>query len=155
MCSSDLTGSMGDEIEYLQAELADVMQQINSRHNLWKLYLGATFYRDYGDTYVTSSKRSTTNLQEIYQFMDSKHADGGGDGPEAVHEALEAALSKHAWHDNARTRLLFLILDAPPHDDSLTVARLQHSIRTAASQGVKIIPVVASGGGFDQDKSLE
>ena len=151
----DATGSMGDEIEYLQAELADVMQQVKSRHSDWRIELGATFYRDYGDTYVTKSKRSTDNLQDVYQFIDEQYADGGGDGPEAVHEALEAALSKHAWHDKARARLLFLILDAPPHDDSLTVARLQQSIRSAASKGIKIVPVVASGGGFDQDKSLE
>lgn len=151
----DATGSMGDEIEYLQTELADVMHQINDKHKAWNIHLGATFYRDYGDTYVTKSSRMQSTAEEVYQFISNQYADGGGDGPEAVHEALEASLSKQKWHDDALTRILFLILDAPPHDDSLTVQRIQRAIRSAANDGVKIIPVVASGGGFDQDKSLE
>ncbi|MFM7309501.1 MAG: VWA domain-containing protein, partial [Flavobacteriales bacterium] len=151
----DATGSMGDEIEYLQTELSDVMQQVKKKHEHWNLHLGATFYRDYGDTYVTQSSRAKATAEEVYQFMSEQYADGGGDGPEAVQEALEAALKKQPWHDDALARILFLILDAPPHDDTVTVHRMQRAIHQAAQSGVKIIPVVASGGGFDQDKSLE
>ncbi|NJO86665.1 MAG: hypothetical protein HC821_00850 [Lewinella sp.] len=41
--------------------------------------------------------------------------------------------------------MLFLVLDAPPHNDSATVAKMQALTLAAAAQGVRIIPLVCSG----------
>ena len=38
--------------------------------------------------------------------------------PEAVDVALETALDSLRWDNEARTRILFLVLDAPPHDEA-------------------------------------
>jgi len=75
----------------------------------------------------------------------AEHASGGGDFPEAVDQAVASAIDDHAWRENATARLLFLVLDAPPHHDADVMARLQAANRAAAALGVKIIPVVASG----------
>ena len=56
-----------------------------------------------------------------------------------------AALNSAGWDDNARARIAFLILDAPCHEDSATLALLHDQILNAASLGVRIVPVVCSG----------
>ena len=49
----DATGSMGDEIEYLKAELNNVIEQVKVKQNNLSIRLGSVFYRDHGDEYVT------------------------------------------------------------------------------------------------------
>ena len=56
-----------------------------------------------------------------------------------------AALNSSGWGSNARARIAFLILDAPCHQDSATLALLHDQILNAAAQGVRIVPVVCSG----------
>ena len=56
-----------------------------------------------------------------------------------------AALNSAGWSDNARARIAFLILDAPCHEDSATLALLHEQILNAAAMGVRIVPVVCSG----------
>ena len=78
-------------------------------------------------------------------FIDKQQASGGGDYPEAVPEALMAALNSAGWDSDARARIAFLILDAPCHQDSATVALLHEQVLNAAALGVRIVPVVCSG----------
>jgi len=42
-------------------------------------------------------------------------------------------------------RLLFLILDAPPHDGQEQISRIHKIVAEAQKKGVRIIPVSASG----------
>ena len=44
-----------------------------------------------------------------------------------------------------RTRLIFLLLDAPPHEDAQTRDKIYEQIEEAARLGIKIIPISASG----------
>jgi len=62
-----------------------------------------------------------------------------------VPEALMAALNGAGWDEQARARIAFLILDAPCHQDSATVALLHEQILNAAALGVRVVPVVCSG----------
>lgn len=50
--------------------------------------------------------------------LKAQSAEGGGDFEEAVEQALNDAIYKHEWSPNASAKLLFLILDAPPHDSA-------------------------------------
>ena len=50
---------------------------------------------------------------------------------------------EHEWRENARARILFLVLDAPPHHEKR--ARVRRAIRQAAEQGIRIVPVAGSG----------
>ena len=141
----DATGSMGDELRYLQAEMKDVITRASAATGGLAIRTGAVVYRDHGDEYITRISRLTDDIATTQTFIDKQHAAGGGDYPEAVPEALMAALNSAGWDDNARARVAFLILDAPCHEDSATLALLHDQILNAASLGVRIVPVVCSG----------
>ena len=49
------------------------------------------------------------------------------------------------WSTSAKSRIAFLLLDAPPHNGSQIKDDLHTSIQKAAKKGIKIIPIVASG----------
>jgi hypothetical protein len=146
----DTTGSMQDELDYLTAELKNVIKRtsIESSDNL-DIRLSCNYYRDHGDEYVVRSSPFTKNIDEVIKDMNKQYADGGGDFEEAVEEALKDAVENHQWSTNARARLLFLVLDAPPHYTDNNVKTLQNVISKAASEGIRIIPVASSG--IDKD----
>jgi hypothetical protein len=141
----DATGSMGDELEYLKTELLDVIERVKDDNPNTDLYTSSVFYRDEGDQYVTRVSPFTSNVETTIDFIKDQKADGGGDYPEAVHTALEKAIGELQWSYNARTRLLFLVLDAPPHYKTSVIQSIHESIVLAAEKGIKIIPVTASG----------
>lgn len=141
----DATGSMGDELQYLQAEMKDVISRAKEATGGLNIRTGAVVYRDHGDEYLTRISRLTEDIKETQAFIDKQQAYNGGDYPEAVPEALMAALNSAGWDYNARARIAFLILDAPCHRDSATVALLHEQILNAAALGVRIVPVVCSG----------
>lgn len=141
----DATGSMGDELAYLQAEMKDVISRAKDATGGLNIRTGAVVYRDHGDDYLTRISRLTTDIATTQAFIDKQQANGGGDYPEAVPEALMAALNSIGWDENARARIAFLILDAPCHEDSATLALLHDQILNASAQGIRIVPVVCSG----------
>ncbi len=141
----DATGSMSDEINYLKAELQDVIGRVEEENETVKVRTGAVFYRDITDDYLTRISPFTLDVKVTDQFIQEQSADGGGDHPEAVHTALEKAVDEMKWSDEALSRMLFLVLDAPPHYDEQVLASLRASIKKAAAKGIKIIPVTASG----------
>lgn len=141
----DATGSMGDELRYLQAEMKDVIARSQQAIPGVSVRTGAVVYRDKGDEYVTRLSRLTKDIATTQRFIDQQQASGGGDYEEAVPEALMAAINSAGWDENARARIAFLILDAPCHEDSATVALLHEQVLNAAAQGIRIVPVVCSG----------
>jgi hypothetical protein len=141
----DATGSMGDELEFLKTELLDVIERVKDDNPNVSLYTSSVFYRDENDQYVTRVSPFTNSVQTTINFIKDQKADGGGDYPEAVHTALEKAIGELQWSYTARTRLLFLVLDAPPHYTTSVIQSIQESIALAAEKGIKIIPVTASG----------
>ncbi len=147
----DATGSMSDEINYLKAELEDAILRVERNLPGIELRTGALFYRDHNDAYLTRSNALTAELDSTLAFIRRQNAGGGGDGPEAVEIALAEALQGQNWNPKAAARLIFLILDAPPHQTPEIRQSLQQSIQRAAEKGVKIIPVTGSG----IDKSTE
>jgi hypothetical protein len=99
------------------------------------------FYRDEGDDYVTRVSAFTSNITTTLNFIKQQKAEGGGDFPEAVHTALDKAVNNLQWSSTARTRILFLLLDAPPHYENKVITDLQKHIKDAAAKGIKIIPL--------------
>ncbi len=147
----DATGSMGDEISYLKAELSDVMQKAKANHPDLNFRLGSVFYRDYTDSYLTQTSQLSSDITQTVNFVKNQNAGGGGDFPEAVDTALSVAMNSLNWSKNARTKLLFLVLDAPPHANLADIERVKKVIEKAAKLGIHIIPVASSG----IDKSTE
>ncbi|MBL7742532.1 MAG: carboxypeptidase-like regulatory domain-containing protein [Chitinophagaceae bacterium] len=145
----DATGSMSDEIEFLKLELEDVIRNTMEKYQSLSLKAASVFYRDKGDEYLAKYVPFHDDLLKTLNFIKLQSAAGGGDGPEAVDDALSMALDSLHWNSNARTRLLFLVLDAPPHNDAKE--KMQRLIVKAAAKGIRIIPVACSG----TDKSTE
>lgn len=139
----DTTGSMRDEMEYLKAEIDDVIGRVKEATGA-EVRLALLFYRDEGDDYVTRYFDFTTNIQAQQDNLKAQSSKGGGDFPEAVHKALDEAVSKQ-WSTGNVTKLLFHVLDAPPHETEKIASTYQSAIREAAENGIRIIPVASSG----------
>lgn len=140
----DTTGSMGDELEYLKAELKDVVVRAQKQSGVSSVRTSVNFYRDEGDEYVVRYFGFRDDIDEAIGALSEQQATGGGDYPEAVHTALENAVEQHAWNEDS-IKLMFLVLDAPPHLEDGVVESINASLARAAELGIRIIPVVASG----------
>lgn len=142
----DTTGSMADELTYLQSELTDVLQRVQTENgHEMTLRFSVNFYRDEGDDYVVRPFQFTENLNDAIVDLNAQQANGGGDYPEAVEQALDNAIESHDWSASARARLLFLVLDAPPHKLTQIIDSIHGSAESAQNKGIRIIPVAASG----------
>ncbi|MCL2797508.1 MAG: VWA domain-containing protein [Firmicutes bacterium] len=139
----DTTGSMGDEIAYLRAELVDVVSRASEATGA-QIKLAILLYKDKGDVYVTQYYDFTTDLSAQQKVLNSVKASGGGDYPEAVDIALSEAASKQ-WSSANTTKLIFHVLDAPPHDGQGNKTLFKSSILKAAELGIRMIPVASSG----------
>jgi hypothetical protein len=72
-------------------------------------------------------------------------ADGGGDTPESVNEALDAAVHDISWsRDGDVRRIIFLVGDAPPHMDYRNGRKYPRVIRDARQAGI-IVNTIQAG----------
>lgn len=141
----DATGSMMDEIDFLKSDLVDIINKVSALRPDMKIRTSALFYRDEGDDYLTRHSDFTADVNNTADFVNEQQADGGGDYPEAVHTALERTLKDLSWEAASRTRIAFLILDAPAHHETNVIRSLQTSVQECARRGIRLIPVAASG----------
>ena len=145
----DATGSMGDEMRYIEAELADVVHRVASQAEQVRIDLAILFYRDDGDqekfayhNFKTVTEEAGLNAQVT--VLSRQRAEGGGDLPEAVDEALVLAAGKD-WGEENSTKLMFLVLDAPPHNTDEDRVNIKNAVTAAAAKGIRICPVLCSG----------
>lgn len=150
MIMCDTTGSMSDELEYLKAELEDIVLRVKNDNANLPVRTSVNFYRDEGDVYVVRRFPFTDNIEQSVSAIRKQTANGGGDFPEAVHTALENALNDHDWDEDS-VKIMFLVLDAPPHSDPQIVDSVNKSVKEAAARGIRIVPIASSG----IDKSTE
>lgn len=138
----DTTGSMGDELTYIQTELENVIDRVSDATKT-DIQLSVNFYRDEGDDYVVRDYGFTKNISIAIDHLRDQKASGGGDYEEAVEQAIDNALNKHKWRAGSE-KLMFLVLDAPPHH-SMAVQVMPGLMKEASEMGVRIIPVASSG----------
>lgn len=148
----DATGSMKDEIKYLQVEMEDIMAKAEQNHPKYNFRTAAVFYRCTGNKYALRHTNFTSDASVTGNFIREQSADEGG--AELVDSALYATVEMLNWSENARARIAFLILDEPPGKDSLTKANMAKYIAKASEKGIRIVPVVASAN-FGTEESLE
>ena len=141
----DATSSMSDEIHYLKAEMQDVLQRVYTKNPDITIRTGAVFYRDHRDEYLSKRSPFSENGLLTSDFIKQQYAAGGGDIPEAVDAALDVAINQMEWNPEAINRLMFLVLDAPPHQHQETIDKVRKLMQKAAKMGIKIIPLTASG----------
>lgn len=139
----DATGSMQDEISYLKDELTDIIKNVAHKNSALNIFTASVFYRDKGDDYITKTQPFSKGIEETIAFIRNQSAAGGGDAPESVCEALDAAITQLQWSKTAGSKIIFLVLDAPPHNGE--GSKLSGLIQLAASKGIRIVPVACSG----------
>lgn len=142
----DTTGSMGDEITYLQKDFSAIAEEVAAEG----VTFSVNFYRDEGDEYVTRCNPFTDDVKAVQQTLNQEFADGGGDTPEAVAEILDEVMTKGDWHDHTN-KIAFLIFDAPPHNGTAQADMIRNAIAAAAEQGIHVVPVVASNAERDTE----
>src|SRR5258708_11456597 len=84
----DTTGSMGGLIEGAKQKIWSICNQIANGKPTPDLKVGLVAYRDKGDAYVTKVFELTDDLDAIHAHLKGFKADGGGDIPEHVNQAL-------------------------------------------------------------------
>lgn len=144
----DATGSMADEIDRLRTQMDAVAAAVADLDPAPDVRFGMTVYRDVGDLFVTRTFDLTGDVDAFRAALAEVVADGGGDQPEALDEALADALGRPAWRDTqglAAVELVILIADAPPHVDRQVEVPYPASGLEAVRRGIRILPVAASG----------
>jgi len=140
----DATGSMGDEMAFLQSELKDIVRRVRSVEPDLDIRMSVVFYRDRGDAFITKSLPFTRSADDAVAFISGTTADGGGDYPEDMNSGLEAMMRQH-WSRDAVPQMLFLLADAPPQQYAGQDYTYHEAIQDAAANGIAIYPVAASG----------
>lgn len=135
----DTTGSMGDELSYLQAELSNIRTGIETAYpnadTRWSLVL----YRDQGDEYVTKTLDFVSDAATFDTALKKAYAYGGGDFPEAAFEALDEAITL-GWRSEPNvSKLLFWVADAPGRGVPAMAAK------AAQAKDIHVYPVASSG----------
>jgi Mg-chelatase subunit ChlD len=115
----DTTGSMGGLIEGAKQKVWSIVNEVMKSPSKPEVRMGLVAYRDHGDAYVTQVTSVTRDLDNVYNTLMAYKAEGGGDGPEDVRQALADGVHKVGWSPRSPNiaQILFLVGDAPPHDD--------------------------------------
>lgn len=137
----DATGSMGDEMRYLQSELQAIVSQVKARNPAVDIRHSLVVYRDKGDDYVVKTFPFMSDIEAFKDTLEAQRADGGGDMPEAMHTAMEAGL-KLDWRKDA-VKVNILVADAPPHADKITDT--WETGLMSRNRGIHIVPLAGSG----------
>ncbi len=140
----DVTGSMEDELRYVNREVGDIVQRVHALLPDIDIQVGATFYRDRSDREPLARIAFTHDVDGFARAMQAVRADGGGDYPEDLHRGLHSALEDMQWRSDDAARVLVVISDAPPQRYR---TRFDHNdaMRYAAEHGIRLLPVAASG----------
>jgi len=135
----DTTGSMGGLIEGAKQKIWAISNQIVAGRPTPNLKVGLLAYRDRGDAYVTRMTELTDDLDQIYATIKEFKADGGGDTPESVNQALHESVTRFKWSDDKDTlRIVFLVGDAPPHMDYKDDIKYLETCKLAAEKGILV-----------------
>jgi len=141
----DTTGSMSGLIQGAKMKIWSLANEISSGQPKPIVRFGLVGYRDRSDAYVTKSVPLTRDMDELYDHLMAFSAGGGGDTPEHVNEALRVAIDDMKWSRNQNTlKLIFLVGDAPPHDDYDDGLTSRKMARKARARGI-IVNTIRAG----------
>ncbi|WCO03282.1 vWA domain-containing protein [Psychroserpens ponticola] len=135
----DATGSMSGLIDTAKEKIWDIVSDLAQNEDIDTLKMGMVFYRDRGDVFVTKQIPITIDLDEVYADLLEIQADGGGDTPESVNQALYESVTNMKWSSDKNTyKTIFVVGDCPPHMDYLNDIKYTESCKLAAEKGITI-----------------
>jgi Mg-chelatase subunit ChlD len=135
----DTTGSMGGLISAAKEKIWSIASTMASAQNANapEIKMGLVAYRDRGDAYVTQTIALSNDLDSMYAKLMDFQADGGGDGPESVNQALFDAVNKISWNPDKNTyKVIFLVGDAPAHMDYPNDVKYPETLAVAKQKGI-------------------
>jgi uncharacterized protein YegL len=135
----DTTGSMSGLIDGAKRKIWSIANQLASGQPRPVVRMALVAYRDRGDAYITQLHDLTDDIDAVYADLQRFTADGGGDGPESVNQALDEAVNRIAWSKDAGVyRAIFLVGDAPPHLDYQSDVPYAQSVARARQRGIVV-----------------
>ena len=136
----DATGSMSGLISAAKDKIWSIVGSFNQTQPMPEIEIGMIFYRDRGDDFITKVIPFSPNMDELYEQLMLIQAEGGGDEPESVNQALYEAVSKMAWNMNDKNvyKSIFLVGDCPPHMDYQDDVKYPKSCKNANEKGIVI-----------------
>ena len=134
----DTTGSMGGLIEGAKQRVWGIVNEVMQSSSHPAVSIGLVAYRDHGDQYVTQVLPLTNDLDKAYSVLMDYQAGGGGDTPEDVRRGLADGVSRAGWSKPSAhvAQIIFLVGDAPPHDDYLDEPDTITTTAEAAQRGM-------------------
>ncbi len=143
----DTTGSMSGLIQAAKENIWSIATSMAQAQPTPEVAIGLVAFRDRGDHYVTKVIDLSTDLDSVYAQLMDFEANGGGDHPEAVNQALAEAVSRISWSQGRDAyRTIFLVGDAPPqfYQDEPSYPQI---VANAGSRGIVVNTIQAGSDG--------
>ena len=141
----DTTSSMSGLIQAAKEKIWSIATTMASAQQAPDIRMGLVAFRDRGDAYVTRVLDLSEDLDSMYASLMDFRAQGGGDGPESVNQALYDAVNRISWStDESVYKVAFLIGDAPPHMDYNNDVKFPVTLQRAKQKGI-VVNAIQSG----------
>jgi len=134
----DTTGSMRPHIDAIRLQLTEILRESIAKTVSFRI--GMVLFKDYHEEYLNRIIPFTADLDVFQKSLDAIQVGGGGDIPEAVYEALYAGAVNLPWA--AKSRIMILIGDAPPHPRPRGAISKQTAERELAKREIKIHAII-------------
>ncbi|NEX19028.1 VWA domain-containing protein [Thiorhodococcus mannitoliphagus] len=135
----DTTGSMGGLIQAAKDKIWSIAATMAAAQPAPEIRMGLVAYRDRGDDYVTRVVDLSKDLDAVHSELMQFQAQGGGDGPESVNQALHDALHRIGWSQDSNVyRVIFLVGDAPAHMDYQDDVPYPQTLAEAKGRGIRV-----------------
>ncbi|WP_343672943.1 vWA domain-containing protein, partial [Chitinophaga sp.] len=144
----DATGSMSGLIGAAKEKIWSIAGSLAQAEPAPVIEIGLIFYRDRGDQFITKRVALSGDMDEVYEKLMQMSADGGGDSPESVNQALNEAITKFKWDTAASTyKTVFLVGDCPPHMDYRDDVKYPVSCKLATQKDI-VLNTILMGSDF-------
>ena len=133
----DTTSSMEGLLTAAKEKIWSIASTMASAQPAPEIKIGLVAFRDRGDQYITQVADLNSDLDYIYTDLMRYRAEGGGDMPESVNQALYDAVHHISWSSDPDTyKVIFLVGDAPPHMDYPNEVRFPEIVRSAQQKDI-------------------
>ncbi len=150
----DTTSSMGGLIEGAKEKIWSIASRMATGKPTPRIKVGLVAYRDRGDAYITQRFDLTDDLDTVYKNLKAFKAEGGNDTPEHVGQGLGEAVQLMSWSQDKKTaKMIFLVGDAPPHDDYNDQFNSQKMAKAAIAKGI-VVNTIRCGDQSDTEASF-
>ncbi|OPZ85402.1 MAG: hypothetical protein BWY76_01426 [bacterium ADurb.Bin429] len=95
----DTSGSMSGLIQNAKEKIWSIANMLVTGKPSPNIKMGLIAYRDRGDAYMTKFTPLSDDIDAVYAELMQFKAEGGGDTPESVNQALHEAVTKIAWSE--------------------------------------------------------